>query len=330
MKLKGKQALVTGAGGFIGSHLVERLLERGVRVRAFVRYNSRNHWGWLEGGAQRDGLEIHTGDIRDFDSVRVAMQGVDAVFHLAALIGIPYSYESPLAYIRTNVEGTYNVLQAARDLGTARVVITSTSETYGTARTVPIAEAHPLQPQSPYSASKISADSLALSYHLSFGTPVVIARPFNTYGPRQSARAVIPTVITQALAGKKLIKLGSLHPTRDLNFVEDTAEGFIRLAECDGAIGRAVNIASGREISVGDLAAKIIEATGSKATITTDDQRIRPAASEVERLMGDTTLLSSLTGWTPGITLDEGLARTVEWFKRDGTLAMYKSGIYNV
>jgi dTDP-glucose 4,6-dehydratase len=330
MELKGKKALVTGAGGFIGSHLVERLLARGVRVRAFVRYNSRNHWGWLEGGTQRDGLEIHTGDIRDFDSVRVAMQGVDAVFHLAALIGIPYSYESPLAYIRTNVEGTYNVLQAARDLGTARVVITSTSETYGTARTVPIAEDHPLQPQSPYSASKISADNLALSYHLSFGTPVVIARPFNTYGPRQSARAVIPTVITQALAGRESINLGSLHPTRDLNFVEDTAEGFIRLAECDKAIGRAVNIANGKEISIGDLAAKIIKATGSKATIITDDQRIRPAASEVERLMGDTALLASLTGWTPGISLEEGLARTVEWFRRDDTLALYKSDIYNV
>jgi NAD dependent epimerase/dehydratase len=258
------------------------------------------------------------------------MQGVDAVFHLAALIGIPYSYESPLAYIRTNVEGTYNVLQAARDLGTARVVITSTSETYGTARTVPIAEDHPLQPQSPYSASKISADNLALSYHLSFGTPVVIARPFNTYGPRQSARAVIPTVITQALAGRESINLGSLHPTRDLNFVEDTAEGFIRLAECDKAIGRAVNIANGKEISIGDLAAKIIKATGSKATIITDDQRIRPAASEVERLMGDTALLASLTGWTPGISLEEGLARTVEWFRRDDTLALYKSDIYNV
>ena len=330
MDLKGKKVLVTGAGGFIGSHLVESLVRRGASVRAFVHYNSRNFWGWLENSSLVDEVEVISGDIRDMDSVRQAVRGTHVVFHLAALIGIPYSYVSPLAYIRTNVEGTYNILESARDLGLERVVHTSTSEVYGTAMEVPIKEAHPLQPQSPYSASKISADNLAKSYHLSFDLPLVITRPFNTYGPRQSARAVIPTIITQALSGAAQIKLGSLHPTRDLNFVEDTAEGFIRLAECDAAVGQAVNVSSGKEISVGDLAHAILKHTGSSAEIVTDDERVRPDKSEVERLLGDNSLMRELTGWQPENSLEAGLQKTVDWFKDGANMALYKPGIYNV
>jgi dTDP-glucose 4,6-dehydratase len=330
MKLEGSRVLVTGAGGFIGSHLVESLVRKGCTVRAFLRYNSRNFWGWLEQSDVREEVEIITGDIRDLDSVREAVRGMDVVFHLAALIGIPYSYVSPLAYIRTNVEGTYNVLQAARDFGTGRVVHTSTSEVYGTAVTVPINESHPLQPQSPYSASKISADNIAQSFNLSFGLPLVIARPFNTYGPRQSARAVIPTIITQALSGVGRIKLGSLHPTRDLNYVEDTVEGFMRLAECDGALGRTVNVSSGKEISVGDLAKAILDITASTASVVTDDERVRPENSEVERLLGDNSLMRELTGWGPANTLDDGLGRTVEWFGNAANRSIYKPEIYNV
>lgn len=330
MTLKGKKVLVTGAGGFIGSHLTERLVAEGCKVRALVRYNSRNFWGWLEESTVKKEIEVVTGDVRDLDAVTRAMKGADAVFHLAALIGIPYSYVSPLAYIRTNVEGTYNIVEAARTLDTKRVVVTSTSEVYGTARCVPIREDHPLQPQSPYSASKISADNMAMSYHLSFGLPLVIARPFNTYGPRQSARAVIPTIITQILSGRKEIRLGSLHPTRDLNFVSDVAGGFVALAKSDKAVGKAVNISSNAEISIGELASVIKELMGSKIKVVSDDERIRPAKSEVERLIGDNSLIRSLTGWKPKHSLKDGLAKTIEWFRAGGALAKYKPDIYNV
>ncbi|MDP2865009.1 MAG: NAD-dependent 4,6-dehydratase LegB, partial [Elusimicrobiota bacterium] len=289
MNLKNKKILVTGADGFIGSHLVEALLEEGCRVKAFVYYNSFNSWGWLDTLPKNKlkNIEIFAGDIRDPNGVRTAMKGADAVFHLAALIGIPFSYHSPDSYIDTNVKGTLNVLQAARDLGTERVVVTSTSEVYGTARYAPIDEKHPLQGQSPYSASKIGADKIAESFHLSFKLPVITARPFNTYGPRQSARAIIPTIITQLLNGQTKIKLGSLHPTRDLNYVTDTCAGFIALAKCDAAIGQTVNIGSGREITMGDLAKLIISTSRKKAQLASDSQRKRPAKSEVERLLCD-------------------------------------------
>ena len=292
---------------------------RAAKVKAFVRYNGRNHWGWLDGSRLGSEIEVLTGDIRDYDSVHSALDGVDVVFHLAALIGIPYSYVSPLAYIKTNVEGTYNVLQAALKLGADKVVQTSTSEVYGTARATPITEDHPLQPQSPYSATKISADNIAQSFHLSFGLPLVTARPFNTYGPRQSARAIIPTVITQIMAGRERIRLGSLHPTRDLNYVADTIGGFIALAECDAAVGRTVNISSGREISMGDLAETIKSVMGASCTIEGGhDERVRPGKSEVERLIGDNSALVDLTGWSPGHSLREGIGKTVQWFRDSG------------
>ena len=274
--------LVTGAGGFIGSHVVEACLAAGHDVRAFVRYNSRNSWGWLEeNSAPKGRMEVKSGDIRDYDSVSGALRGCDGVLHLAALIGIPYSYESPLAYVRTNIEGTYNVLQAARELGIKNVLVTSTSETYGTAQRVPIDESHPAVGQSPYSASKIAADQLAISYHRSFGLPVKIVRPFNTFGPRQSARAIIPTIITQILAGKREIKLGNLSPTRDLTFVKDTAAAFLAILKTDKLIGEAVNIGMGEEISVGDLAKKIAGLLKTKVKIAEDSERVRPGASEV-------------------------------------------------
>lgn len=328
MNLYGKKVLVTGAGGFIGSHLAEELVRRGARVRAFVRYNSQNGWGWLEGSAVKEEIEVYTGDIRDYDSVKSSFQDIQAVFHLAALIGIPYSYTSPLAYVKTNIEGTYNVLQAARESGVEKVIQTSTSEVYGTARYVPIDERHPLQPQSPYSASKIGADNLALSYHHSFNLPVVIARPFNTFGPRQSARAIIPTIITQILNGKKEIILGNLTPTRDLNFVKDTVNGFIKIAESDDIIGEVVNIGSGREISIGDLAQLIAGIMQTDIQIIQDKQRIRPENSEVERLVCDNTKIKRHTGWAPGYTLENGLAETVMWLKEN--VYYYKPGIYNV
>lgn len=332
MNLKNKKVLVTGADGFIGSHLTEALLDAGCRVKAFVYYNSFNSWGWLDTlpKSKFKNIEIFAGDVRDPNGVRTAMKGQDAVFHLAALIAIPFSYHSPDSYVDTNVKGTLNVLQAARDLGTERVIVTSTSEVYGTARQVPISESHPLQGQSPYSASKIGADKIAESFHLSFKLPVITARPFNTYGPRQSARAIIPTIITQLLAGAKKIKLGSLHPTRDLNYAADTAAGFIALAGCDAAVGRTVNIGSGREISVGDLAKTLIAVSGRKASIVCDSQRLRPAKSEVERLLCDNTQIKALTGWRPKVTLEEGLRRTVEWFRDPANLARYKWDIYNV
>ena len=326
------KVLVTGADGFIGSHLVETLMAAGYQVRVFVLYNSFNSWGWLDSFPKEilKEIEIYPGDVRDPNGVRKAVEGMDVVFHLAALIGIPFSYHSPDSYVDTNIKGTLNILQACRDLGVGRVVVTSTSEVYGTARYAPIDEGHPLQGQSPYSASKIGADKIAESFYLSFGLPVITARPFNTYGPRQSARAVIPTVISQILAGNRRIKLGSLHPTRDLNYVGDTCGGFLALAACDQAVGKAVNIGSGQEISVGDLAAMIIRLMGADVEIETDDVRIRPKDSEVERLLCDNTLIKALTGWTPSVSLEDGLRRTIEWFRNSANLATYKSHIYTV
>ncbi|SHE47203.1 dTDP-glucose 4,6-dehydratase [Thermoanaerobacter uzonensis DSM 18761] len=328
MKIKGKKILVTGAGGFIGSHLVEKLVEMGAKVRAFVRYNSKNNWGWLETSPYKTEIEIYTGDIRDYDSVKDSMKGIEVVFHLAALIGIPYSYISPLAYIKTNIEGTYNVLQSARELGVERVIHTSTSEVYGTAKYVPIDESHPLQPQSPYSATKISADNIALSFYNAFNLPVTIVRPFNTYGPRQSARAVIPTIITQIMSGKKQIKLGNLQPTRDMNYVIDTVNGFIKIAECDKLLGEVTNIGSGKEISIGDLARLIFQLMGVEVEIEQEEQRFRPEKSEVERLLCDNKKIKKFTDWEPKYSLDKGLNETIKWMSSH--LNMYKPEVYNV
>jgi len=324
--------LVTGADGFIGSHLVEALLTQGCEIRAFVYYNSFNSWGWLD-TLPPDvirGLDVFSGDIRDPNGVFEAMKGCDVVFHLAALIAIPFSYHSPDSYVDTNIKGTLNVLQAARRLGTERVVITSTSEVYGTAQYAPIDENHPFQGQSPYSATKIGADRLAESFYRSFETPVVIVRPFNTYGPRQSARAVIPTIITQLLLGQTELRLGSLTPTRDFNYVKDTAQGFIALAEADLAVGKEINIATGKEHSIGDVAKVLISELNPDARIITDDQRLRPEASEVFRLMGDNTLITTLTDWRPSYELDAGLRDTIAWFKNSENLSRYKAWLYNV
>jgi NAD dependent epimerase/dehydratase len=322
------KVLVTGAGGFIGSHLVEKCLALGYEVKAFVRYNSRNTWGWLETVSARDQLEVLTGDIRDADSVSKAMKDCNAVFHLAALIGIPYSYVSPLAYIKTNIEGTYNVLEAAKTLGLESVLVTSTSETYGTAQYVPIDERHPLVGQSPYSASKIGADQLALSYYRSFGVPVKIVRPFNTYGPRQSARAVISTIITQILSGAKKIKLGNLSPTRDLTFVKDTVEGFIAIHQCPSLVGEVTNIGMNQEISIGGLARLISKRLKTDIEIAGDESRVRPENSEVERLWCDNTKLRDQTGWKPKYDLQRGLEETIDWVKTN--FKLYKADIYNV
>ncbi len=332
MEVQGKKITVTGADGFIGSHLVEALLSRGADVRAFVHYNSFGTWGWLD-TIPRESLtavEVVMGDVRDSVFVRKSLEGVDAVLHLAALIGIPHSYNAPESYIDTNVKGTLNVLQAARDLGLERVLVTSTSEVYGTAKYVPIDETHPVQGQSPYSASKISADKMAESFHRSFDLPVVTARPFNTYGPRQSARAVIPTIVTQLLNDAAEIHLGSLHPTRDLTYVEDTCAGLIALAGCDAAVGREVNIGSGSEISVGALASMLIEMVRPGTEIVGAEERLRPEKSEVERLLADNSLIGSLTGWAPTVDLREGLERTVAWFRDPANLARYKWEIFNV
>jgi NAD dependent epimerase/dehydratase len=332
MDLRGRRVVVTGADGFIGSHLVEALLAEGCDVKAFVYYNSFNSWGWLDTlpADRLAAIEVFAGDVRDPNGVRTALAGQDVVFHLAALIGIPFSYHSPDSYVETNIRGTLNVVQAARDLDTERVVVTSTSEVYGTAQYVPIDEKHPLQGQSPYSATKIGADKIAESFNLAFGLPVVTARPFNTYGPRQSARAVIPTIITQLLAGKSRIELGALSPTRDLNYVADTCEGFLALARCDEAVGSAVNIGAGAEISIGDLALLISELAGVPAEIVATQERVRPQGSEVERLLADSALMRSLTSWEPRISLREGLARTIDWFRNDANRAGYKHDIYNV
>ena len=320
--------LVTGAGGFIGSHLAERCVELGYNVKAFVRYNSRNHWGWLEYSKFKNELDIIAADIRDYDSVLNALKNCSTVLHLAALIAIPYSYISPLAYIKTNIEGTYNVLQAAKVLEVENILITSTSETYGTAQYTPVDEKHPLVGQSPYSASKIAADQLAISYHRSFGLPVKIIRPFNTYGPRQSARAVIPTIINQILSRKKKIKLGSIHPTRDLTYVKDTVEGFLAVAESGKSIGEVINIGMNSEISIRNLVKLIAELMNVEIEIAIEKERLRPEKSEVERLRSDTKKAKELLGWSPKYTLESGLKETIVWLKRN--LDFYKSEIYNV
>ncbi|MDT8452427.1 MAG: NAD-dependent 4,6-dehydratase LegB [Gammaproteobacteria bacterium] len=332
MNLEGKKVLVTGADGFIGSHLVEALIVKGCDVRAFVYYNSFNTWGWLDSfePTQLKQLDVFAGDIRDPNGVDTAMQGVDVVFHLAALIAIPFSYHSPDSYVDTNIKGTLNVLQSARRHNTERVVVTSTSEVYGTAQYVPIDEKHPFQGQSPYSATKIGADRMAESFYRSFDCPVTIARPFNTYGPRQSARAVIPTIITQLLSGESEIKLGSLEPTRDFNYVIDTVEGFIALAEADQAIGEEINIATGAERTIGDLAHFLIQQLNPKAKINLDEARLRPEKSEVDRLLGDNRKITALTSWTPGHDLESGLIETIAWFKKPENLRQYKSWLYNI
>jgi NAD dependent epimerase/dehydratase len=330
MTIQGKKVLVTGADGFIGSHLTEMLVAQGAQVRALCLYNSFNDWGWLENLHCLDRIEILTGDVRDPHLAKAATQNCHTVFHLAALIAIPYSYIAPDSYVQTNIIGTLNLLQAARDNQVARFIHTSTSEVYGTARRVPIDETHPLQAQSPYSATKIGADALAYSFFNSFELPVTIARPFNTYGPRQSARAVIPTIISQIAAGKNTIRLGSLHPTRDFSYVEDTCRGFIGLAGCDAAVGETVNIGSNSEISVGDLAGLIMGLMGSRISIEADDVRTRPDASEVEQLVCDNSRIRELTGYTPQVDIREGLSRTIAWFTQPENLKRYKTGIYNV
>lgn len=327
MTWTGKKVLVTGAGGFIGSHLTEALVTAGAQVRAMVHYNSAGRRGWLDQSPLKNDMEIVAGDITDGGSVSAAMQGRDVVFHLAALIAIPYSYSAPLSYVQTNIVGTLNVLEAARRLGTSRVIQTSTSEVYGTAQFVPISETHPLQGQSPYSASKIGADKLAESYFRSFELPVVTVRPFNTYGPRQSARAVLPTIITQCLAGKT-VRLGSLTPTRDLNFVSDTAAGFMACAAHPDAVGRTLNIGSGREISVGDLAQLTASLIGADVRIECEDQRLRPPGSEVERLLADNRLAAEVVGWKPAVSLETGLQRTIDWFRENA--GSYRADVYNV
>lgn len=323
-----KKVLVTGAGGFIGSHLTEKLSSLGHEVRAFVHYNSRNSWGWLDSSKYKDRLEVISGDVRDADIVRYAMRDIDTVFHLAALIGIPYSYHSPEAYVDTNIKGTLNILQSARDFGIKKTIITSTSEIYGTAQFVPITELHPINPQSPYAASKSAADLMGLSFNRSFDLPVVVIRPFNTFGPRQSARAVIPTIITQILAGNKKIKLGSLDPTRDLTYVDDTVNGFIKASESKSGIGEVINLGSNNEISIRDLAKLISKIMGVSIAIDEDAARKRPVKSEVERLVADNSKAKKFLKWSPECDLEEGLKRTIGWFKKNN--AKYKTDIYNV
>lgn len=336
MKLNNKKILITGADGFIGSHLTEKLIRLGYNVRAFVFYNSFGHWGWLDELPDeiKQELDVFTGDIRDPYGVRTAMQGCDVVLHLAALIGIPYSYHSPDTYIDTNIKGSLNIVQAARDLGVEKIVHTSTSEVYGTAHYVPIDEKHPLQGQSPYSASKIGADQIALSFYRAFETPVTIVRPFNTFGPRQSARAVIPTVITQIANGERQLKLGAIHPTRDFSYVSDTVNGFIAMAESDRVLGEEINLGSNFEISIGDTVQLIAEAMNVEIDIKTDEQRLRPHNSEVERLWADNRKALELLDWSPEYAQHDGfkhaLAKTAQWFTDPVNLAHYKHGIYNI
>jgi NAD dependent epimerase/dehydratase len=327
-----KKVLVTGADGFIGSHLVEELLHAGAEVKAFVLYNSFGSNGWLDTLPKNllKNVEIFAGDVRDPNGVREAMKGCDVIYHLAALIAIPYSYHSPDSYVDVNIKGTLNILQAARHLNTGRVLVTSTSEVYGTAQYVPIDEKHPFQGQSPYSATKIGADRMAESFYRSFNLPVTIVRPFNTYGPRQSARAVIPTIITQLFNGSKEINLGDITPTRDLVYVKDTVKGFQIIAEEASTIGEEINIATGHEISIGDLAQKLIDKIDPAAKLILDEQRIRPQNSEVFRLMGSNEKMKKLTGWTPSRSLDEGLSETIEWFRKKENLSGYKHEIYNI
>lgn len=327
MNWTGKKVLVTGSGGFIGSHLTERMVELGADVRVLVHYNALGTCGWLDSSPMRDQVEVIAADVRDRDSIGAAVSGVDTVFHLAALIAIPYSYRAPHSYVATNIEGTLNVLSAARDEAVRRVVHTSTSEVYGTARSVPIDEDHPLQGQSPYAASKIGADKMAEAFGASFGVPVVTVRPFNTFGPRQSARAVVPTIITQCLSGDK-VRLGNLHPTRDLNFVADTVNGFVLAGSADGVEGVTINIGSGRETSIGDLVELIAAAVGTKVDIVTDEQRLRPERSEVDRLLADNGRAAALLDWKPSIPLEEGIRRTVAWYREH--LDAYRHGTYVV
>ncbi len=314
MTWQNKRVLVTGAGGFIGSHLVERLVELGASVRALIHYNALGSWGWLDYSPHRERIEVLMGDLTDRDLVFQAARNVEIIFHLGALIAIPYSYQAPSSYVRTNIEGTLNILLAARDLNVTRLVHTSTSEVYGTARYVPIDENHPLQGQSPYSATKIAADKLAEAFYCSYGVPVVIVRPFNTYGPRQSTRAVIPTIINQCLNGDT-IRLGHLHPTRDLNYVSDTVEGFLRAATADNVLGQTINLGSGREISIGNLALLVARLLGKQVQIMTDERRRRPEKSEVERLLADNSKAKRLLGWEPRVSLEEGLLRTIDWMR---------------
>lgn len=336
MNLKNKKILITGSDGFIGSHLTEALVRMGCNVRAVVYYNSFNSWGWLDESPEeiKKELNVFAGDVRDPHGMKNAMQGCDVVFHLAALIAIPYSYHSPDTYVDTNIKGTLNILQAARELGIEKVIHTSTSEVYGTARYVPIDEEHPLQGQSPYSATKIGADQIALSFYRSFDTPVSIIRPFNTYGPRQSARAVIPTIITQIAAGQRELRLGSLHPTRDFSYINDTVKGFIAVAESENSLGEVINIGSNYEVSIADLVQTITAIMKADIQINTDDNRIRPEKSEVERLWADNKKAAHLTGWQPQYAGMEGLKRglqeTIDWFSDPNNLKRYKTGVYNI
>ena len=322
--------LVTGADGFIGSHLVEMLVAKGYQVRALAQYNSFNNWGWLEDVKCKDKIEVLTGDIRDSHYCKLITKDVDIIFHLAALIAIPYSYIAPDSYVDTNIKGTLNICQAAKENGNIRVIHTSTSEVYGTAQYVPIDENHPTQPQSPYSATKIAADAMAMSFYNAFDLPVTIARPFNTYGPRQSARAVIPTIVTQISNGVKEIKLGDVTPTRDFNYVDDTCRGFIALAECDESIGETVNIGSNFEISIGDTLNLIKELMNSDVEFVVDENRIRPSKSEVFRLWCDNSKIKELTGFKPQVNIKEGLQKTIDWITQPDNLKKYKSEIYNV
>jgi len=330
VNLKNKKILITGADGFIGSHLAEMLVKRGAKVKALSYYNSFNYWGWLEVLDCLDEIEVVSGDVRDPHFCKEITKDIDVIFHLAALIAIPYSYVAPDSYVDTNIKGTLNICQAAKENGCDRVIHTSTSEVYGTAQYVPIDEKHPLQPQSPYSATKIGADAMAMSFHSAFDLPLTIARPFNTYGPRQSARAIIPTIIMQLLSGKKEIQLGALNPTRDLNYVKDIVNGFVEISKSEKTIGKVVNIASNNEISMGQLAQELINQINPDARIITDKQRIRPEKSEVNRLLGDNSLIMSLTNWKPQYGLSSGLRETIDWFEHSDNLKKYKTNIYNI